>query len=226
MTLFGDIIDADQIEQAVVAHIKGGIATYLDEVAQQRGRARGTYPRPKSYTTTNEFDKWPEDQLPCVLVISTGTVDAPSKQGNGKYRGDWYIALAVIVSARNQRATNTLAKRYIAAMRALLLQRADFDGRLGGRMAVREWVSEDYDDLPPEGKRTLAAGKLIFTVQVRDVVHAYGGPSGPLAPPDEDGVTPDYGDWPTADTLIVGASAGTLDTEMTPDVTTQEEQTP
>lgn len=224
MSLFDAIVDAGEIEDACIAHLKEWEATYLDEVAQQRGRPRGTYQKPRTHTTVNDFDKWPEEKLPCLLLIAPGTVEQPRRRGDGRYTGDWYIAVAIVVSARSQKSTKTLAKRYGAAYRALLLQRADFDGRLNGKMAVKEWVSEDYDDLDDDSDttRNLAVAKLIFTVEVTGVVNAFAGPSeDDPRPPDEEGdPTPDYGELTTADKLTVGVIENSLDTTLVPDVVT------
>lgn len=224
MSLFGDILDANQIEEACLEHAKEWGATYLDEVAQQRDhpKGRGAYRAPRTHTTVNDFDKWPEDKLPCLLLISPGTVEQPVRRGGGAYSGAWYIAVAIIVSARNQESTRRLAMRYGAAYRALFLQRADFDGRLGGRMSVREWVSEDYDDLPMEEERNLAVAKLIFTVNVDGVTNAFAGPGDDDPRPGSP--TPDYGELPTADNLSVGVIAGSTDTTLVPDVVTVDDE--
>lgn len=204
-TVFGDIIDGDQIEQAMLAMLKLRLPTYIDEVAQQREHdlGRGAYQYPKSWIVTREFDKWPENKLPCVIVISPGMVDEPVKRKDGKYTGSWYVALAVVVSARSPQGTNRTAKRYGAALRACVLQNATLEGALRGTR-VKDWVSEEYDSLPEEESRYLGSANLIFTVEVDDVTNAYKGPRD-WEPDEEDEEekpepehSPDYGDEPTA----------------------------
>lgn len=209
MSLFGPIVDGDQVEQACLAMLQLRFPTYIDEIAEQRGHEKGRgaykYPPHKSYSTVNDFHKWPEEVLPAVLLISPGMVDEPVRRGNGSYTGVWYIATAVVVSARTEKATRTLAMRYGAALRACMLQNKSLEGALGGKARVIKWVSEDYDDVDADDSRTLAAAKNIFHVQVDDVVNIFDGPrewledvpSGPDKPNEEE--TPPYGELPTID---------------------------
>lgn len=203
MPVFSLMIDGDQIEEAFTAFLKLRYGTYLDEIAEQRGRPRGTYQHPKSWVIENDFDKWPDDALPCVLVISPGIEDEPKKSGNGNYRAVWFVATAVIVRARNRKDTRKVAMRYGAALRTCVLENRSLGGALEGKMRVKDWVSEDYDDISDEDNPNLFAAKNIFRVEVDDVVNVNAGPTEWLDPvgerPNGDPISPSYEDWPTVD---------------------------
>ena len=178
--------------------LKSWYPTYIDEVAAQRGRSRDAYQAPKGYVTVNQFDKWPEDALPLVLVISPGMVDRPVKHGDGSYTGSWYIATAIIIEARDEVSTRRLGRRYGAALRTCMMQHRSLDRALEDTCAVTDWLSEDYDLLPIEERRNLAVTRNIFTVRVDNILQV-GGPLEQLPPaPGDDGHSPDYGDWPQA----------------------------
>lgn len=182
MNQFGQIIDGSYVEQAVIDLLKVWSPSYLAEVARQRSLA--SLPNIRTYTVTSQFEKWPEDQLPTVLVISTGLAEPPKQRGDGKIDVCFLTGLAVIVSADTPENTNKIAKAYTAAIRAALAQHKS----LGGKTDGLTWLDEKYDDLPPEQTRTIGAGQLVFEVDVKNVTDAS---AGPLSPTIED-----PGDWP------------------------------
>jgi hypothetical protein len=173
----GPIVSARDVEAAALATLKKWSSTYLGEAEDQHGRDRGALPRLRSYTTTNSFDKWPEDQLPCALLVCPGLAEPPKAEGNGHYRAVFAVGLAVIVSARTEVETEALAKLYVAALRTCLIQQPS----LGGFAAGLDWLDESYDDLPSEDLRSLGAGQAIFAVHVNDLSRRYSGPPHPTA---------------------------------------------
>jgi hypothetical protein len=194
----GPIVAASDVERAALATIKKWVSTYLGEAEGQHDRARGSLPRPRSYTTTNSFDKWPEDQLPCVLLVCPGLVEQPRAEGNGHYHAVFAVGVAVIVSAKTEAATEELAKLYVSAVRTCLIQQQS----LGGFADSTEWLDETYDDLPSEDMRSLGAGQSIFAVHVGDLSRRYTGPPHPVA----EVPVPPYGpmpDDPTATDVAV-----------------------
>jgi hypothetical protein len=194
--VFSRIVDASQVEQAVIAHLGNWMPTYLAEAERQRGIPEGSLPAIRSYDTVNQWQHWPENQLPACLVVSPGTVRPPKKEGDGTYRGFFAVGLGIVCSADNQQNTNQMAKLYTAVARAVLLQHqrlGDFDA------AGVEWREEKYNDIPQEAARTLAAGQAIFIVEVPSITTAMSGPAEPYEDPYTDP------SWPTIQesTLIV-----------------------
>jgi hypothetical protein len=140
----GPMISAYDVERAALDTLRKWIDTYLGEAEAQHGRARNSLPRPRSYTTSNSFDKWPEDQLPCVLLVSPGILEPPQARGDGAIFAVFSLGVAAIVSTAQMADTEELAKLYVCALRTCLIQQRS----LGGCESGTEWLDETYDDLP------------------------------------------------------------------------------
>jgi len=189
--LFGTIKHAGQIEDMAEDFLKLWTPTYLAEMERQLGLDSKSLPHIRAWTRINEFEKWPEDQLPTVLLICPGLAEPPIKDGSGAYRAKWALGVAVVVSASTERATRNIAGIYSAAIRATLLQHRS----LGGQALGVDWTDERYDDLPSEDSRSLAAARQVFVVEVADVTNAKLGPDEVLVdhhdPYPPDSVVPD-----------------------------------
>lgn len=204
-SIFKNIITRQDVEIRVRDTIKTWIDSYLAEVERQNGLNVRQLPRPRSYTRRNEFERWPEDQIPAVIVISPGLTAPPVANGSGQFRGYWGVGVAVITEGQDTDNTRDLAGYYTAAIRALILQRPS----LGGFAMGVTWEDERYDDISDvEMGRTLASGQVVFQVEVEDIVSTKAGPVTPDTPP----VTPpdDSPTWPVA-TVV------TADVEMEDD---------
>lgn len=193
--LFGPVIDAEDVEGAVIATLQKWGDTYIAEAENRKGLERGFLdrPLPGHFQTTADFEKWPETPTPSVLVLSPGMKDKPTREGRGEYTARWIVGIAVICSADTEENANRNAKIYAAAFRTLLLQRPSLDGFAHGL----DWEDERYDDLPAEDHRSLAAGQVLVTVEVRGVGTSFGGPKDPTtgSEPEADPHA-DPGDWP------------------------------
>ena len=171
-TLFGPIVTGWDVEQWCMETIREWADTYLCEVERQAGLQEASLQRIRGWVTAPSFDKWPEDQLPAVMLVSVGLSELPLKDGYGLYRARWQMGLGCIVSARTQTESHRMAMLYIAALRTLLIQRPS----LGDRAAGIVWQDEDYTQLAYDDIRTLAAGQAMFTVEVEGVSQAGAGP--------------------------------------------------
>jgi len=192
-SIFGPIVDGDDVEQWCLETLATWSSTYLAEKERQKGLQAGQLQRIRSWVTTASFDKWPEDQLPAGLLVSVGLSELPLKDGSGSYRARWQMGLGIVVSARTELETHRLARLYIAAHRALLIQRPS----LGGRAAGVVWQDEDYTQLPFDDERSLGAGLANFTVEVEDVTSWGMGPNTPDLPLSPDDTLP----WPPDQTV-------------------------
>jgi hypothetical protein len=197
VSIFGRIISGADVEQWSSDLVRTWLGTYLSIVEREAGLAAGFTQRPRSIVTVTSFDKWPEDQLPAVMIISTGLFDTPTKQGDGTYTANWTIDLACVVSARTEHESRAMAMRYVTALHLLFMQRASLDGNADGTT----WIGETYDSLPYDDTRSLAAGIAQFAVRVENVASARGGPVTPDAPLDPD--TDPWPDWPVVNTADV-----------------------
>jgi hypothetical protein len=201
-TVFGRIVTGADVEDAALRTLKRLTPRYVEEAARQRGREPGKLPEPRGYIVASEFEKWPEDGLPVVVVISPGWSGPPQRMGDGTVLARWSLAAGVITSAASSRRTRENALIYVAALRTLIAQQQSLDGFALGV----DCVDESYGVLPFSDTRTLYAAQAIFVVSVADAF-AYGaGPGGPWGPPPDPPDPTDPPDWPRvkrADVQIV-----------------------
>jgi len=191
-SIFGPIVTGADVEQWCLEELRLWSCTYLSEMERQTGLPAGSLPDVRAWVTTPSFDKWPEDQLPAVLLISVGLAEPPLRDGSGSYRARWQIGLGCIVSARTQAEAHKLAMLYVAAHRALLLQRPGLSGHAAGVV----WQDEDYSQLVYDDIRTLAGGQATFTVEVEEVTTWGMGPLDTDQPLD-----PCHDPWPPLTTV-------------------------
>lgn len=186
LDVYGPLVTAEQIEAGAIAHLEMWMPSYLRELERRTDRDPNDLPNIRSYSTVNEFQKWPEEQLPACIVISPGTRDQPKMEGDGTYRADWVLGVAIVVSTRDQASTNQVAKLYGTAARAAILQHQSL-GDLGAEGVL--WEAERYDNVQQEQTRTIAAANILFRVTMRGVVNAR---AGLLTPPVDPTEEPDF----------------------------------
>lgn len=190
---FGLLYDADLLEDQVRKMLKSWMHTGLLELESQRGMAADSLPRPMSYLVAEEVDRELGDNLPSIIVVSPGLAKQPVKEGDGYYRACWTIAVGVVVSAGGDDTrdnTKRLLRRYCAVVRMLMLQRRNFHNVVGEADTIDDdhqimgvtWIDETYDRLDFEDGQTLAAGEVVFEVEVTNVVNDRLGPVAPTAP--------------------------------------------
>lgn len=194
MSVFGAITDGSDVEFIVEKFLRRWLPTYLAEMAGQRGLPRDSFPPPQSWTHSTEFNLDETTQLPAILIICSGLAGDPTRHGDGSYSVSWVIGVGVIVSAGGDdphNATNKLAKRYGAAIRWAMTQNPALED---SRIAGLSWDDEGYDDVPSGQARSLASARLVFTIQVDDVMNDMDGPVLPDDPPPDPTIP--YADWP------------------------------
>lgn len=198
MTVFSTIISDDQVEEAVLETIRKWLPTYMSEVERQRGLDPPYYQRPQSgsYYVRTDFDKWPEEMLPAVIIIAPGIEDDPTRSGAGIYRGKFGIAVTSVVSSNNQEETRRYAMRMGAAIRAAILQHQSLDQAMDGQVRGVDFVGSRNNELPPEDERTIWAYRQLFAVEVDSIVTRPAGPHTPEPPDDPNVPVPD---WPTVE---------------------------
>src|SRR5688500_3190491 len=102
--IFGSFVASWQVEQAAIAHLREWMPDYLPHVYREAhaivGRSLPAFPQPRSYEVVpREPDRWKEDQLPAILIVSPGLVAKPANDGNGTYRAVFDLGIAAICSA-------------------------------------------------------------------------------------------------------------------------------
>lgn len=191
MSIHGHVVVGHEIRDAVKDTIEKWIETYLAEIERREGMDPRSLPLPADYVTVrnDRLDKWPESQLPAVIIMSPGTSRRPSRKGD-VVSAVFAVNVAVIVSSSDQEETLITAERYAAALLLLFTEQAS----LGGFAQTTLWGGQRWDSLPPEDGRTLASTINVFEVVVGTAVELHGGPGEPPEDPYE------ASDWPVAQT--------------------------
>ena len=196
MTIFGNLITGEIIENDVRNHLQKWLPTYLRQLATDRGLPRTALPLPKLWMNTTEFDTdFSADNTPAILIICTGISGTPVREGDGTYRAAWTVGVGVLASAGgndSRRNSSALAKRYAGAIKWAMLQYSS----LGSPYVEGvDWEDEGYDDVPSDQQSALASARLVFSVEYRDVIETNAGPGAPDPLPDPDINT--YPEWGT-----------------------------
>lgn len=183
LEVFGPLVIATDVEDAIEATLKLWMATYLERMVRHIGKPAGWLSAPKSYTVTSDWDHFPEEAVPAVLIICPN-IDKPLMDGKREYRATFPIKVGIFVEARDRRSTERLAKYYGGALRELLLQK----GSLGDFAIATTWEGEEYGTcVSDHSQRTFGSAEIKLAVEVRQVVRRLAGPgtvpANPKIPP-------------------------------------------
>lgn len=186
--LYKRIVTPQAVEQAVAATLALWMPDYLGELERIEGYDAGQVALPQGYITLSQFAKWPEDQLPLLLVVSPGLAQAPTRQHGSSYEAEWRIEVVAIVSDTDEENTRQLASTYAGAIRAALLQHKMLKSSLhpDGFAQFTKWRNEKYSDVDFTDLRTLDSCRVFFTIGVEDVVTEQAGPREPSSEPGVD----------------------------------------
>jgi hypothetical protein len=195
--VFGRAVSGAHVEAAIVDYLTkpdpdtGGtwISTGLGEAERLHDLAPGSVQRPLGIVTASQFEKWPEDQLPVVVVIAPGLARPPVRKGRGALTMTWAVGVAGIVTDVDDVASRLMGQVYALAISIAV----NGHKSLNGFASKTEQLDERYDDLDFDDGRTLGAGRCVFEITVEDARTTAGGPLKPLPEPD---VGTDPGPWP------------------------------
>lgn len=204
--LFGPIVDAGQVQQAIQDTILTWIDTYLVAVERANGLADRYYDRPRSWRIDDSVRKLPEDQMPVLLVVSGGDLDEPADtRGDGLLDEIHDVGITIIGKAGRRADTALLARRYATALKLLLNHKGgDFGGvcRLASKPAARtdEVIRGERNNAAVD-REYLGVAYVTFRVLVTGAMSRAGGPTTPApVPPDP---APPYPAGPTVQTVDV-----------------------
>ena len=185
-SLYGRLIAALDVEAALAARLVARFGDYLHEVERQHGLPIDTLPEPRAFLVAPE--RFPEDQLPAVVVSSPGTVDLPLADGQGRYAVRWELVVTIHAAAAD--GALELVKLYALALRALTVQQPSplFMGV--------DWVREQYRPSNLVGGRTYCTADVTLEVQVADVTDRHAGPPDEAGWPEDGG--PESPEWPVS----------------------------
>lgn len=189
MSTIGPLVDSGQIEADVLRTLQTWLPTYLLEAVAQA--EHDPIAAPASWAIISQYDRWPEQGLPAVIVVSPGIIeDSTRRDGEGFYRATWAVEVSVTVAAAKSTVARRMAQIYGAAVRGALLQRRS----LGHQTQVTDWINEEIGGVNADKRRTVCVVANAFHVERADVVTTQG-PTGdePPAP----------GSWPIVNEATV-----------------------
>lgn len=193
MSIFGPIVSDDMIEDAVTFTLKKWVPTSMRVLEEQLELEVGHYLRPRSWEVHGDFDKFPEELMPAVVVVSIGTDDTPVKRGNRMYEARWNIAVADFASSTDLTKSRRMSYRLGAAIRAAMTWRQSLDGQLDGRIVGVDWTGSRNGEFPVNGERTVWGTRQTFSLTIENLMQFGGGPPAPDAlPPDEELPLPEW----------------------------------
>lgn len=186
--VFGTTVSTDEVEDAVLAQLQEWFPTYLAWTEQRKGLDPHALPVPRSWNVMPDVEKWPEYQLPAIIVVSPGTTQDPVRRSRGIYRATYGISVAWYISASDQDSTRLLNRYYAGLIRTLLLQQKPV---VNDELCTTVWTDEDLDALPTLDSRTIATGRNVFDLTVDHVVESEAGPRTPADDPYDPDAYPD-----------------------------------
>lgn len=181
LDIFGPLVVGTATEEAVQATLERWMLTYLGRLDRAIGKTPPWLKPPRSYTITSDWDHFPEEAVPAVLIMCSG-VEKPLMDGKREYRAIFPVKVGIFVESQDRASTDRLAKYYGAALRELLLHK----GSLGNFATATTWEGERYGTrVSDRSQRTFGTAEVELNVEVRRVVKRLSGPAEPLAKPGE-----------------------------------------
>ena len=197
-SIYGRMVSASDVEDAVLAQLQTWLADYLMEVERYHQLEVGSLPMPRSWVVSSEVEKFPEDQLPALILASPGLTEPPLADGRGIYTARWQMTASVMVSVRGNRLALRIARLYALAVRGALLQQQSLPELPARRI---DWMDERYRLLDSIDDRTVCISEVEVGVEVSDVLTRQAGPLAPGMGPGLPG--PQSPTWPVAETADV-----------------------
>jgi hypothetical protein len=155
---------AVRVESGYVRTLEKNLQMYIDSTYQDAGFSVPA-PVPKSITRAATFDRFVENQLPALVIVSPGITEVPLKKGGGtskRWNISWDILVGVAVTAKTKEAVHDLCRLWCYAIRACIV---DFPG-CDGACTQTEWVGEQYQYLTSDSRRSLAMGAVGFVSSI------------------------------------------------------------
>lgn len=209
MSVYENIVSYGQVEEWILALAKKWFPEYLAEVERQLGKPVGYFPQVVEFITANDWGHWPDEHLPCLVVVDTGQADKPERRGGGVWNSKRMYAASIIVSGPTRSHTRYAAHAYAAAFRTLILQHKSLEHPdvIGGV----SWIDDRPAPIPPENERSLGAMNMFFTVDVNGVTSERG--TSPQPDPRPDPYVPP-GELPVVDEELTGSGITIIQQEI------------
>jgi hypothetical protein len=179
---FGTIVSPPMVEREVLRVLEAWSADYIAAVSGQARGDRAQLDDIAAWERVGRFPtELPERQLPYVAIVSTGTVDAPTSDGEAlSFR--LAFNLGVIAAAGGENAeedARDLAADYGTALTVALVHKGVTSPLIASVLPRGIQLGER----PPIADLSVAAAVSVLWVDVDDAMPLYGGPETPSADP-------------------------------------------
>lgn len=195
MSRFGTWTSPRNVEESIRDFLAAWIEEFIAEAERQFGIDPRSIPVPglgQFVLRRDDFEKWPEEQMPVVLIQSPGAVAELRREADRSLTAPIAFQLAVLTSSGGHpdNAAQESAQIIGTALKQLL-DNLPIDGLKTDGLPLL--MDEQYDGIPFAKQRDLGSVRLIYRIWVRNWV-VKGRPPKPEPRPDPYG---DPGDYPT-----------------------------
>ncbi len=171
--VYGPLRHEGEIEDAVLATLQTWLPHYLERVAEYYDW--DPIDEPYSWVVVSEYDRFPDEALPAIIVMVPRTSEVPDNKGNGKWDADYALTVFAEVAAPDGASARRLSQLYGAAVLGSLMH----NRKLAEGIAITEWLGGNNGTLEIDeaSRRTRCGHEHFFKVRMRDVVDAMSGPA-------------------------------------------------
>lgn len=203
--MYGEFVGAHHLEAAVLSMLWKWLPSYQYEVSREAGMDPKHMLPVRSWRVSTAMDRFPEDQLPCVILVNNGTREPPRKHntedGSTVFLAYWLVELGVQVSAKGQKVKAvpralTLARMYSLAIRLAMIQQRDDDEVMG---MVDPLTERPNAFLAIEDDRTTCIAATSFSIETDKWAEWGEGPIEPIFPPEGENPAGDRPTWPVVE---------------------------
>lgn len=187
--IFGPSIDSEDVENAVIAHLQAWMPTYIAEQVRVKDPEGKRWPNSveeiRQYAVSHSdavANKWPEDQIPMIVVQSPGEAEDPRVAGDNTVISSYNVTLMAVAEGMDEEDSKGLARLYASAARQAMIQHPDLSAGTATGFANAVGMGPEGTDVINRGveaSRSLAGTARLYVVEVHDVLLADGGPLKP-----------------------------------------------
>lgn len=174
----GPLVTVGQIRSAIRTRLDtdGWLNYYMADAERADGITEGQITRPRGWQMPSEVSKWPEVQIPTVLIAVAGITAEMGERGEGEYAAPWGVTLAAVCGGVDDDDTWRIASVYGAALLQFTVkQMLQLDG-LDVEDAILDRANPlSLDDLPQQASRSLRMASVACVLRITGTVSSVPG---------------------------------------------------
>lgn len=215
--VYGEFVGAHHLEAAILDTLWYWLPSYCYEVSREAGLGAEFLQPIRGWRVASDMERFPEDQLPCVVLVNNGVTIQPRKHAIEEadvFLAHWEVMLGVQVAAKGSKAKAvpralTLARMYSLALRLVMIQKRDEDGVMGMTDPMSERPNQT---LSIDDDRTTCLAVTTFSIVTDKWAEWGNGPMEPEQPPPE----PNRPEWPYVEEWDLEVTKIPVDADVTP----------